>query len=120
MVFEGNASSMREALEAATQTGSYEWWPAEDRLVWSAGLLRIYGLDRAPSAEDGFSQLLHPDDRVRVEGETSTYLGSDVTTYSHSFRIVGRTVPSAMSSTRASSNVMTSGRRASSEASMSI
>ncbi|WP_164721637.1 PAS domain-containing protein [Silicimonas algicola] len=57
-------------------------------MSWSPELIRLYGLKQAPTAEDGFSALVHPEDRVRVEGETSTYLGSDLTTYSHSFRIV--------------------------------
>ena len=75
-------------LGAACQAGTYAWWPAEDRLTWSPGLLRIYGLQSAPAGEDGFTRLVHPEDRVRVELETSTYLGSDATSYSHSFRIV--------------------------------
>jgi PAS domain S-box-containing protein len=75
-------------LEAACGIGSYEWWPAEDRLVWSPRLIRIYGLNRAPTAEEGFSRLVHPDDRVRVEAETSAHLGSDAESFSHSFRIV--------------------------------
>ncbi len=76
------------APEAACGTGSYEWWPAEDRLIWSPELIRVYGLTQAPAAEDGFSQLVHPEDRVRVEAETSAHLGSDAESFSHSFRIV--------------------------------
>ena len=76
------------ALEAASGAGTYEWWPAEDRLVWSPGLIRMYGLSRAPTAEEGFSRLVHPEDLVRVEAETSAYLGSDAESFSHSFRIV--------------------------------
>jgi len=76
------------ALEAACGVGSFEWWPAEDRLVWSPGLIRMYGLAQAPTAEEGFSRLVHPEDLVRVEAETSAYLSADITSYSHSFRIV--------------------------------
>lgn len=75
-------------LAAAWQAGTYEWWPSEDRVVWSPELMRLYGLAQAPGAEAGFTELVHPEDRVRVEGETSTYLGSGVASYSHSFRIV--------------------------------
>jgi PAS domain S-box-containing protein len=76
------------ALAEACEAGFYAWWPAEDRVEWSSGLLRVYGLDRAPGAEEGFTRLLHPDDRERVEAETAAYLGSDATRYEHSFRIV--------------------------------
>ncbi len=77
-----------KALEAACGAGSYEWRPAEDRLIWSPGLIRVYGVTQAPETEEGFSRLVHPEDRVRVEAETSAYLGSDAESFSHSFRIV--------------------------------
>ncbi|MFC3229218.1 sensor histidine kinase [Marinibaculum pumilum] len=81
-------SLLHPGLAPDWQIGTYEWEPEADRLTWSPELIRIYGLDRAPTAEPGFSDLLHPDDRVRVEGETSTYLGSASASYSHTFRIV--------------------------------
>lgn len=67
--------------------GTYEWWPAADRLSWSPELGRIYGLSQLPGAEPGFMELVHPDDRIGVEARTSTFLGSDATSYSHTFRI---------------------------------
>ena len=76
------------ALEAACGFGSYEWCPAEDRLIWSPGLIRMFGLTEAPAAEEGFSWLVHPEDRIRVEAEASAYLGSDAESFSHRFRIV--------------------------------
>jgi len=82
------APTADELLEVASGTGRYEWRAAEDRLVWSEGLLRIYGLAEAPSGEAGFSNLVHPEDRVRVEAETSHFLSSDARTYSHTFHIV--------------------------------
>jgi PAS domain S-box-containing protein len=75
-------------LDAASETGAYEWRAGEDRLVWSPALLRIYGLSEAPQGEGGFSALVHPQDRVRVEAETSGYLGGDAASYSHQFRIL--------------------------------
>jgi PAS domain S-box-containing protein len=75
-------------VAAAWQVGTYEWWPEPDRLVWSGGLVRLYGLDRAPEAEAGFIDHVHPEDRIRVEAETADYLGSGALSYSHSFRIV--------------------------------
>lgn len=83
------SSALGEQLAAdAWQTGTYEWWPSADRVIWSPELIRIYGLKEAPAAEACFTALVHPDDRVRVEGETSSYLGSGVAGYSHVFRIV--------------------------------
>jgi PAS domain S-box-containing protein len=76
------------AFEAASGTGTYEWFPREDRLIWSPGLLRIYGLTQTPHGEGGFSHLVHPEDRPRVEAETAGYLGGDADVYSHRFRIV--------------------------------
>lgn len=75
-------------LEQGWRLGTYEWEPAADRLTWSPELVRIYGLERAPDLEQGFSKLVHPEDRVRVEGETTSFLGSGVPSYSHTFRVV--------------------------------
>lgn len=75
-------------LEFASATGRYEWSAADDRLVWSDGLLRIFGLASAPSNEADFSCLVHPDDRVRVQAETDDFLSSEASSYSHTFRIL--------------------------------
>ncbi len=76
------------SLEAASGTGTYEWHAAEDRLVWSPGLLRIYGVAKPPDDEESFSRLVHPEDRVRVQAETAAYLGSAADVYGHRFRIL--------------------------------
>ena len=89
MPLTGEATAQDDLNVAAEwQVGTYEWWPEEDRLTWSCGLIRMYGLDRAPKMEEGFTRLVHPEDRVRVEAETAGYLGSAATSYSHGFRIV--------------------------------
>jgi PAS domain S-box-containing protein len=67
--------------------GTYAWHVAEDRVVWSPELVQMYGLEHAPSAERGFSDLLHPEDRTQVEAETSAFMGSGET-YQHEFRII--------------------------------
>lgn len=67
--------------------GTYEWAVASDRLEWSAELMAIYGLDQPPDAERGFTEMVHPDDRTRVEAETSAFMGQGET-YEHEFRIV--------------------------------
>lgn len=67
--------------------GTYLWRVADDVLEWSPGLLAIYGLERPPNGEFGFYDLLHPDDRLRVEAETSAFLEHSGQ-YSHEFRII--------------------------------
>lgn len=82
-------SSENEAsVEVAARVGRYEWHVADDRLLWSAGLLALYDLKETPSGESPFSLLVHPDDRVRVEAETNGFLTSSALAYSHSFRIL--------------------------------
>jgi PAS domain-containing protein len=54
---------------------------------WSPELVTLYGLDRAPTTEDGFLACVHPDDRLRVEAETTGFLAAG-DSYQHEFRIV--------------------------------
>lgn len=67
--------------------GIYEWSIRNDILTWSKGLLDIYGLPEPPRAEQGFTRLVHPDDRVRVEATTSAHMETGEP-YDHEFRIV--------------------------------
>ncbi|WP_182442348.1 PAS domain-containing protein [Cereibacter sphaeroides] len=67
--------------------GTYVWHVSQNRVVWSDALRRLYGLTDAPAAEEGFVALVHPDDRTRVEAETSAFLDSG-SSYQHEFRIV--------------------------------
>lgn len=67
--------------------GAYTWHVAENRLVWSRELTTLYGVRQSPTAEQGFTQLVHPEDRMRVEAEISSFLeGGD--SYEHEFRIL--------------------------------
>ena len=75
------------ARELLPGVGAYEWRVVEDRVIWSDSLVRLYGVSRSPDAEVGFIDLVHPEDRTRVEAETSAFLeGGD--TYEHEFRIL--------------------------------
>lgn len=76
-----------QALRGFKGIGTYEWLVAEDRIVWSPELMAIYGVDRAPDAERGFIEMVHPEDRMRVEAETSAFMGGGES-YEHEFRIV--------------------------------
>jgi PAS domain S-box-containing protein len=67
--------------------GTYSWDILRDRVEWSPGLAAIYGLPSAPTEEAGFTRRVHPDDRVRVEAETTTFLQHG-TSYEHEFRII--------------------------------
>ncbi|MFM9975261.1 MAG: PAS domain-containing protein, partial [Beijerinckiaceae bacterium] len=68
--------------------GRYVWRVADGRLGWSPGLVRLYGRQEPPRSEAEFMACLHPDDRIRVEGETEAFLTGDADSYSHSFRII--------------------------------
>lgn len=74
-------------LDGIPGTGSYEWRVAENHVEWSDGLLAIYGLQSAPTNEAAFQTYVHPDDRTRVEAETSAFLECGES-YAHSFRII--------------------------------
>lgn len=80
-------SAFCRTLAGFAGIGTYEWTIASDRLEWSEELMAIYGVDRPPDAERGFTELVHPDDRTRVEAETATFMGQGAT-YEHEFRIV--------------------------------
>jgi PAS domain S-box-containing protein len=67
-------SVANQRLEAALQAGSMGWWEwdaTSNRVVWSANLERIYGLQ--PGAFGGtyehFMELVHPDDREAVSSQ---------------------------------------------------
>lgn len=67
--------------------GAYVWSVSDDRVDWSPELVRLYGIDHGPTSETRFIELVHPDDRLRVEAETTAFLaGGD--SYAHEFRIV--------------------------------
>lgn len=70
-----------------SQLGTYELRPP-GRLVWSPGLMRLYGVSRAPQSQEEFVGMLHPDDRDRAARETDLVLSSGATQYSQTFRIL--------------------------------
>ena len=74
-------------LQDIPGVGTYEWNVVENSLLWSSGLVAIYGLDSAPTDDFDFFACIHPDDRTRIEAETSAFLESG-SAYSHRFRII--------------------------------
>jgi PAS domain S-box-containing protein len=84
----GNQQSPRPLdLVDLPGVGAYVWSVIDDRVEWSPELVRLYGLEQGPTSETRFIELVHPDDRLRVEAETTAFLaGGD--SYAHEFRIV--------------------------------
>ncbi|OAN79443.1 hypothetical protein A8B78_11985 [Jannaschia sp. EhC01] len=83
------SSSVLNELNAigALGIGTYVWRPFEDTLAWSPEMLAIYGVSEAPDIEQGFTDLVYPEDQVRVVAETSAYLEAG-DEYAHEFRIL--------------------------------
>lgn len=75
------------SLASLPGVGHYVWDVQRDILYWSKGLLDLFGLAEPPLGESGFYSLLHPEDRVRVEAETASFLEAG-RRYDHQFRIV--------------------------------
>jgi PAS domain S-box-containing protein len=81
-------SRTNQRLEAALEAGTMGWWewdPQHDRVVWSASLERIYGLE--PGSFGGrfedYLALVHPDDREAVAARVAQGLSSDGHEFEH-------------------------------------
>ncbi|MDP7642018.1 MAG: PAS domain-containing protein [Alphaproteobacteria bacterium] len=75
-----------EEAQQTAQVGNWEYFPATDRLVWSAETHRIFGTspgDFHPTLE-GFRKLVHPDDRERLRGVNDEFARTGKqTSYEH-------------------------------------
>jgi PAS domain S-box-containing protein len=62
------AERLAEA-QAAARVGSWEWSVADNRVVWSDELFRIYGIGKAEfvGSYEGFLARVHPDDLERTK-----------------------------------------------------
>jgi PAS domain S-box-containing protein len=60
-----------EEAQRLTQIGSWDWDIASNRVQWSDGLYRIYGLEPSEfdTSYEGFLQRVHPEDRNMVQAE---------------------------------------------------
>ncbi|MGZ8491534.1 MAG: PAS domain S-box protein [Gemmatirosa sp.] len=58
-----------DEIQAIAALGSFQWFIAEDRIVWSAEQLRIHGLDAAAHPRDlaDFFACIHPDDQPAMK-----------------------------------------------------
>ncbi len=74
----------RRLLLTASETGIAEWNLRTGRVQWDGMLRELFG--RAPETFEEFAQLIHPDDRPRVEAHLESVV-EDVTSWSGEFRI---------------------------------
>ncbi len=74
-----NLRSTHRHLQEAQRIGrlgSWTWHPATDDVQWSAELYRIFGVDPSSSVSLAtLSDLIHPDDRVRVNASIAASAG---------------------------------------------
>src|SRR5690606_38464177 len=79
---------LRLALQAG-RMGNWEWDIASGRMIWSAGLEQLHGIEPGtfPGTIEAFEKEIHPEDRARVraEMEAALHSGDD---YRAEYRIV--------------------------------
>ncbi|WP_152050496.1 hybrid sensor histidine kinase/response regulator [Tautonia marina] len=71
----GSEERLRLALQAA-RMGTWYWEIQNDRIDWSDNLVEVLGVSRGTfnASVEGFRQLIHPEDRDRVENAVSRAL----------------------------------------------
>jgi PAS domain S-box-containing protein len=69
--------------------GSWEWEAAENRVIWSDELFRIFGLEpqSTPATFEGYLERVHPEDRARVQAAVWKAL-QEQSSFDHDERIV--------------------------------
>lgn len=74
-------------LVRGAQIGTYEFRADLNLLLWSTEQRHLYGVDATPASPAEVFQLIHPDDRARVEAYSYALTELSEASYSHSFRI---------------------------------
>jgi PAS domain S-box-containing protein len=84
----GSEERLRLAIDAA-QMGLWEWDVSSDRVTWDAKKHDVFGLADGSFAgtRDAFFELVHPDDRLMLEGALTRAL-EQAAPYRNEFRIV--------------------------------
>jgi PAS domain S-box-containing protein len=78
----------RDRITGIPGLAAWEWDVRSNRLAWSEAQKKLYGLSADPErGEVDFLDVVHPDDRLRVEAEIATFL-ADGEEFDHRFRIV--------------------------------
>jgi PAS domain S-box-containing protein len=71
-----------------SRTGSFGWSVATGEIIWSDETFRIFGYDKAPSANIGMVvQRTHPDDRAAVQ-QTIDRAAGDGKDFDHEYRLL--------------------------------
>src|SRR5574339_350404 len=83
---------MEELLNESQQVagvGSWEWDAADNQVIWSDELYRIFGLEpqSMPGTFEAYLERVHPDDRDRVKLAIETAL-REGTSFDHEERVV--------------------------------
>jgi len=85
-------ASQQQLAEAqrVARIGSWEWDVHTDEVNWSAELYRIYGIDPSSFQSNlaGYMQLVHPDDRQRVQQVILEMIQQNRSTFEYTHRII--------------------------------
>ncbi len=65
-----------EISQSIAQVGSWKWYPATDRSVWSRELSRMFGLSpgQAPDGMADFLSMIHPEDVANFQAAAETLM----------------------------------------------
>ena len=65
-----------EISQSIAQVGSWKWYPAADRSVWSREMSRMFGLSpgHAPDSMVDFLSMIHPEDVANFQGTAETLM----------------------------------------------
>ena len=75
---EDRSSSLMAEAESLADIGSWEWDVGADRVSWSAGLYRLFGLEPGePVSYARYLERLHPDDRATAEEAVRRAMGTN-------------------------------------------
>jgi signal transduction histidine kinase len=74
---EDRSASLLAEAESLADIGSWEWDVAADRVSWSPGLYRLFGLEPGePVSYARYLERLHPDDRATAEEAVRRAMGT--------------------------------------------
>jgi PAS domain S-box-containing protein len=85
----GGLPAWLERSLSEVAVGTWQWDVLADRVVWSTEMYRLYGIlpDGQPMTNTRFSELLHPDDRMRVNAKLQECMKLGITCIDE-FRVV--------------------------------
>lgn len=77
---------VRLGVEGLARVSTFKWDIAREQVEFSAGALALFGIDMAPHSIAALHALVHPEDRLRVEAETTAFLETG-SSLSHEYRV---------------------------------